>query len=156
MQWALLGILVIGLLLISGRYPKIAFSALGALVFGVAALVLLTADEDRKIGNSVSVEQIEIENFSLVPAYAGSYRVSGRIVNRSDSVTLKGFILNIIMQDCSTTDPQSCVIVGQSNERLISNVPPEQARDFSLNAYFGEPEIAGEIRWDFRVSDPRS
>jgi len=156
MQWALLGIIVIALFLISGRYPKIAFSALGALVFGVATLVILSEDDARLYRRQISAEQIEIGNFTVQPAYAGSYRISGRIVNRHDDALLKGFMLNVVMQDCASTADDDCLIVGQSSERIVTSIPPGQARDFSTNAYFGEPAVNGEKRWQFTVSEPRS
>lgn len=156
MQWALLGIIVIALFLISGRYPKIAFSALAALVFGVATLVILSEDDARLLRRQVSVEQIDIGNFTVQPAYAGSYRVSGRIVNRHDEASLKGFVLNVVMQDCVVASDDDCLIVGQSSERVVTSIPPGQARDFTANAYFGEPAVNGEKRWQFTVSEPRS
>lgn len=156
MQWALLGIIVVALFLISGRYPKIAFSALGALVFGVATLVVLTEDNARLHKQRVGTEQIEINNFAVLPAYAGSYKVTGRIVNRHDEALLKGFLLNVVMQDCVGASDDDCLIVGQSSERIVTSIPPGQARDFSANAYFGEPAVNGEKRWQFTVSEPRS
>ena len=156
MQWALLAVIVIGLFLISGRYPKIAFSALGALVFAVAALVLLTDDESRNTRKVITVEQVQIDNFAVLPAYAGSYRVSGRVLNGNADRELKVFNLNVIMEDCATTDAESCLIVGQEGDRVVISTPPGQARDFYINMYFGEPKINGVARWKYSISEPRS
>lgn len=156
MQWALLAVIVIGLFLISGRYPKIAFSALGALVFAVAAMVLLTDDEGRNARQVVTVEQVRIDNFAVLPAYAGSYRVSGRVVNGNDDRVLKGFDLSVILEDCATSDNESCIIVGQETDRVVVSAPPGQAREFYINMYFGEPEIVGIARWQYSIIAPRS
>ena len=42
MQWAVLAVIVVALFLMSGRYPRLAFSILGALVLADIAVILFT------------------------------------------------------------------------------------------------------------------
>ncbi len=156
MQWAFLAVIIIGLFMISGRYPKLAFSVLGVLVFGAAAVVLMTTDEATLKRQKVAAENVEVVNTTVVPAYAGSYRLTGRVSNSHESAELKGMTLSVVMMECMGATGTECEIVGQASERINLRVPAGQARDFSANFYFGEPTISGSVQWQFEVTDTRS
>ncbi|MGB5707788.1 MAG: hypothetical protein WBM41_13265 [Arenicellales bacterium] len=156
MQWALLAVIIVGLFMISGRYPKLAFSALGVIIFGTAAVVLLTTDEATLKRQKVAAENVEVVNTTVVPAYAGSYRISGRLSNAHDSAELKGITLNVVMMECMGANRTECQIVGQASERINLRVPAGQARDFYTTVYFGEPTISGSVQWQFEVTETRS
>ena len=156
MQWALLAVIIIGLFLVSGRYPKVAFSILGALVFAAAAFVLWSSDKTALKRQKLPVSVISVENTTVVPAYADSYRVAGRIVNDHESVAMKEATLKVEMLDCKSDDTDSCQIVGQTIERVTLAIPAGQARDFSTTVHFGTPRISGTIDWRFSITATRS
>jgi len=156
MQWALLAVIIIGLFMISGRYPKLAFGVLGVIIFGTAATVFMTTDEAVLKRQKVSAASVEIANTTVIPAYAGSYRISGRLSNAHESAELKGITLSVVMMECMGATRTECQIVGQSSERINLRVPAGQVRDFSTNFYFGEPAISGSVQWQFEVTDTRS
>jgi hypothetical protein len=156
MQWALLAVVILGLFLISGRYPKTAFSILGALVLAAATYVLLSEDKFGLKELKIPTENIAIENTAVVPAYANSYRISGRIANQDQSIALKEVSLKIEQLDCKTGAASDCQIVGQALERLIMAIPPGQARDFSVTVHFGVPKISGNIDWRFTITNTKS
>ncbi len=156
MQWALLAVIIIGLFMISGRYPKLAFSALGVIVFGAAVIVFMTTDEAKLARQKVSTDNVEVSNTVVVPAYGGSYRLTGRLTNTHESAELKSTTLSVVMLDCRGATRTECQIVGQTVEQVNLRVPAGQTRDFGANVYFGEPLISGSVQWQFEVTATRS
>jgi hypothetical protein len=156
MQWALLAIIVVGLFLISGRYPRVAFSVLAIIIIATAVTLLLTTDKATLGRQKVPASSVVVENTLVVPAYAGSYRITGRLINQDTSTDLKEITLSVAMQDCEDQSESACQIVGQAIKRINQRVPAGQARDFTTNIYFGEPRISGIIQWKFEVTDTRN
>ncbi|NND00489.1 MAG: hypothetical protein HKN85_09940 [Gammaproteobacteria bacterium] len=156
MQWALLAAILIGLFMISGRHPKIAFGIFAALVIGVSVMMLVTSDRADKIRNKITAEDITVENMIVAPAYGGSYRISGRLHNHNSQASLRETILTVFMLDCTAQTEDNCLVVGQQSERLNTRVPAGQARDFNINLYFGSPRIGGHQRWRFEIASARS
>ncbi len=156
MQWALLAIIVVGLFLISGRYPKVAFSVLGVLVVATVITLLLTTDKATVGRQKVAATSVVVENTVVTPAYAGSYRITGRLLNQDATTDLKEITLSVAMQDCQDPSESACQIVGQAVKRINLRVPAGQARDFATNIYIGEPWISGIIRWQFEVTETRN
>jgi hypothetical protein len=153
MQWALLAVIIIALFLLSGRYPKVAFGILGALVIAAVAIILLTEDDASLNKAKIGPGDVMVENIAGIPAYGGGYRLTGRIKNNHESAELKEVMLSIMMEDCMDS---GCEVVGQTNERVNLRVPADQARDFSVTVYLGETSISGSIRWSFDVIETRS
>ena len=156
MQWALLAVILIGLFMLSGRYPKLAFSIFGALVIGLGIALLLSSDHADKVRNVIAAEDVTLENMSVAPAYGGSYRISGRLQNSHETAPLRESMLTVFMLDCPQPEPENCLIVGQQTERLNTRVPATQARDFSVTLYFGSLRIAGHLHWRFEIADAGS
>ena len=153
MQWALLAVIVVALFLMSGRYPRLAFSILGVLVVAAIAVILFTEDDASLRKEQIAPTDVSIESVVGQPAYGGGYRLTGRITNGHQSAELKAVMLSIVMQDCVEND---CAAVGQADERLNLRVPNGQSRDFSVTVYLGEADISGSIRWSIDVTDTRS
>ena len=156
MQWALLAVIIVGLFLISGRYPKLAFSVLGVIVFAAAVFVFMTTDEAKLARMKVSAENVEVSNAAVVPAYGGSYRLTGQLTNNHESAELKSTVLSVVMLDCKGATRTECQIVGQTQERINLRVPAGQTRNFGANVYIGEPLISGSVQWEFEVTNTRS
>ena len=156
MQWALLAVVIIGLFMISGRYPKAAFSILGVLVVAAVAYVLWSMDKTGLKKPQIPPQSLVIENTAVVPSYANSYRITGRVANNHDSVALKETTMKIEQLDCKKDDAADCRIVGQALERLVLTIPPGQARDFSLTVHFGAPAISGNIDWHFEITSTKN
>ena len=153
MQWALLAVIVVALFLLSGRYPRVAFTILGVLVVAAISVILLTEDDASLKKAQIAPSDISVASIVGNPAYGGGYRLTGRIKNDHESAELKEVVLSIVMQDCVDSD---CATVGQTSERVNIRVPPGQARDFSVTVYLGETDISGSIAWSLDVTDTRS
>jgi len=154
MQWALLAVILIGLFMISGRFPKLAFTIFGVLVTGLVITLMMTSKQADVLRNEMSENNITFENMTVVPAYGGSYRITGRLSNSHENAEMREVTLGVSMLDCQA-ESTNCQIVGQASERVGVRIPPGQARDFSVNIYFGEPRIGGEREWRFNLTNPR-
>jgi len=159
MQWAMLAVILIGLFLISGRFPKLAFSAFGLLVAIVIGALIFTSDRVVKVTRVISVDDVTLSNMTVVPAYGGSFRFGGRLQNSHEEAELREAMVHVYMLDCaieSGPENKDCVSVGQQNQRLNTRVPPSQARDFQMNLYFGSPTIQGKTAWRYEVTEAKN
>lgn len=155
MQWLLLGVVVIALLYMSTRYPKTAFSILGALGIAAAVIVFSTREDALRARQKLPVDDIKIENAVITPAYGGSYQFNARFVNTHPSIRLKEFVVSITMLDCQG-ESDTCAVIGQADERITAKIPPGQARDISRNLFFSSADPTGTIRWQYKITRTRS
>ena len=156
MQWFLLGGVVIALLYMSSRYPKTAFSILGALGVAAAVIIFSTKEDAVLQRHKLPVDDITIENAVIVPAYGGGYRFNARLVNANPSILLKEAVLSITMLDCRDESADDCVVIGQVDERINTKIPAGQARDVSRTVSFSGADPAGALRWKFKITETRS
>jgi len=159
MQWAMLAVILIGLFLISGRFPKLAFSAFGLLVAVAIGALVFTSERLTKESQQISTEEVKLSNMTVVPAYGGSYRFAGRLQNNHSETEIRETMVHVFMLDCANdVEPENegCVSVGQQNQRLNTRVPSLQARDFQMNLYFGSPTIQGKTAWKYEVTEVKN
>jgi len=100
MQWLLLGVVVVALLFMSSRFPRTAFSILGALALAAAVIVFSTRDDAQLGRYKLPVGDITIENPVISPAYGGGYQFNARLANANREVLLKEAVVSITMLDC--------------------------------------------------------
>ncbi len=160
MQWLLLGVVVIALLYMSTRYPKAAFGILGVLGLAAAVIVFSTQDDAVRIRGRLPVDDIQIENAVMTPAYGGSYQFNARLVNAHASILLKELVVSITMLDCRAKGDDlpddTCTVIGQTDERFDAKIPPGQARDISRNLFFSAANPTGAVRWQYQITATRS
>lgn len=156
MQWAMLALTVLGLIILSSRHPKSAFGILGVLLLSGATVLWQTSDRGGDVGR-VDATNIKVKNTAVTPAYAGSYRLSGRLLNQHKQVNIRKVMLRIDLLDCADANQavHACLVVGQTTEMINTDIPAGQARDFAINIYLGEPLISGMINWRFEVTEAR-
>lgn len=156
MQWFLLGVVVAALLYMSTRYPRTAFSILGALAVGAAVIVFSTR-EDAVLGrHQLPVGDISIENAVITPGYGGSYQFNARLVNGNRDLLLKEAVVSITMLDCPHQSADDCAVIGQADERINIKIPAGQARDIARTVSFSGANPAGALRWQFKITETRS
>ena len=168
MQWFLLGVVVIALLYMSTHYPKTAFGILGALGLGAAVIVFSTQDNALRGRSRLPVGDIQIENAVMLPAYGGSYQFNARLLNAHASILLKESVVSITMLDCwgqgddapddapDDMPDDTCAVIGQTDERFDTKIPPGQARDISRNLFFSGAKPSGTVRWQYQITETRS
>ena len=158
MQWILLGVLVLALILMSARFPRLALGLLGGLLLGVAIIVFITGDFGFNKNKQITPEQISLENVVLTPGYGGSYQFSSRVNNQHESALVKEIVFSITLFDCPQpeSDFSDCQIIGQSEQRTNIRLPAGQSRDVSKSIYLGEIELSGNLRWQVVTTKTRS
>jgi hypothetical protein len=95
--------------------------------------------------------EVELVDLALRPNYSGSsYTLVGRVRNRSAAYTLTEFRLKLVIRDCRTAS--DCEIVGETEESVYANVPPNQARDLDKYIYFsGLRQPRGKYQWAYHI-----
>ena len=156
MQWILLLVIVASLFYLSRYFPKTAFSVLGVLVVAAGVMILSTTEMAQLNRGKISNEDILIENPVLMPTYAGGYRFNARLLNSNSSHSLRELAISITMLDCVSEEAESCRVIGQEDERINIQIPPEQARDISRTLSFDNASAAGILKWEFKVTSTRS
>ncbi len=177
MQWILLLVIVASLFYLSRYFPKTAFSVLGVLVVAAGVMILSTTEMAQLNRGKISNEDILIENPVLMPTYAGGYRFNARLLNSNSSHSLRELAISITMLDCVSEEAESCRaitgqvelracqerivyescrVIGQEDERINIQIPPEQARDISRTLSFDNAAAAGILKWKFKVTSTRS
>ncbi len=152
MQWVILALVVFGLLLMSTRYPKVAFAILGALLLLIGGLLMLNTRDEKRASSRAT--QLELLNHKMSPGYADSYNFSGRISNNSESI-VRETTIQVTLKDCSTDEDSSCSVIGEEVARIPLTIPPGQARDFEENVYLGPSKPEYEVRWEYLILDAK-
>lgn len=156
MQYVILFVIVVALLYLSRYFPKVAFSILGVLAVGAGAIVLTTTDIALNSRSRIPVDNIEIENPVITPSYGSGFKFNARLKNLHASEELKESIISITMLDCTDDSAQNCEVVGQTEQRIILQIPPNQARDVERTFTFESVEPRGTVKWNYEVTRTRS
>jgi disulfide bond formation protein DsbB len=95
----------------------------------------------------------EQAQLSRMQARAGlntrSFVVSGRLQNVSPHYTIFSMMLQATIKDC---DGDICKTVGQEKTMIPMEVPPEQARDFSVTIPFsGVLKVQEKAVWEYEI-----
>jgi hypothetical protein len=123
-------------------------------------LVLLMGAIGVIIWQDTLERELEFERISLKQAQLSqmqvrsglntrSFVVGGRIQNVSQHYTIFSMMLQATIKDC---EGEACKIVGQEKIMVPVEVPPDQARDFSVTIPFsGIPKVKGEAVWGYEI-----
>ena len=154
MHWVVLGIIGIGLIVAASRYPKLAFGILAGLIGMVLVAVKFNSDEHERSASLVSAGDVGFSNILFSPGYAGSYNMSGRLINRSIKFGIAEVGLSVTMLDCdskSAATESDCSEIVEVYTRISIEIPPGQAKEFSTNLPFPYRRLKGETRWAYAV-----
>ena len=156
MHWILLGVIAIALIIMSARYPKIAFSLLALLIAIVSAVIVTSTDSGFEARQKLPPKDVSIENPIMIPAYADSYRFNARLVNNNNEAILKETTLSITISDCSDQSETYCQVIGQTEQRFTVTIPPGQARDVERMVSFDAASPESWVKWTYKVTATRS
>ena len=138
----------------------------------VGAIVLFVMNqrkqaERRAARERIGQSEIELVDLTLQPSYGiGSYKLLGRVRNRSARYTLIELRLRLTMSDCEATkydfsmidapgrpvDPSVCEVVSQTEDTARMQVPPGQARDLDEFVSFSDLHNArGKHQWKYEI-----
>jgi hypothetical protein len=95
----------------------------------------------------ISITEIELVGFRLLPPCAFSHRIVGRVINRSTKLTLTEMALEIILLDYADGN-----IIEQRDKVIWLDVPPGQARDIVEYVDLSSTrQPFGTISWRYRI-----
>ena len=154
MQWILFGVVIIALILMGSRSPKLALSILVLLLALWLGFYFHTEGKRKITHQLVAQDKVTLSGFSVTPGYRESYNLSARITNKSTTETITEVRLHIDLEDCpreTEVKDQKCIVVGNIVEIISIIIPPRQARDISRNPYFGATSLQGQPRWSYKI-----
>ena len=155
MWWIIILIIVV---IIAFKIPKFGKT----LLIGVAVLVVIgfiwylnNQHEEEMSKKRISPAEIQFDNLRLAPSYsAESFRLVGRIKNKSQSFSLRDMRIKITMRDC--IKPGECEIVGESTAWTFATIPPGQSRDIDESVHFSNlAKPKGKYEWDYAIVEIR-
>ncbi|MDH3505223.1 MAG: hypothetical protein OEZ41_01265 [Nitrospirota bacterium] len=98
----------------------------------------------------IPAAQAQLSHMQVRPGLnSRSFVVTGRLQNAAQSFTILSATLQATIEDCHLTE---CEIVGQEDVEILLEIPPNQARDFSITMPFPTiPKIIGEATWRYDI-----
>jgi hypothetical protein len=158
MLWVILIVAIIIAAFAVPRFGKVVLGLIGILlvlgfISGIVLFVVNQREQAERQAARARIQKSEIEliDLGLGSSYGtGSYKLGGRVRNRSSRYTLTEMRLKFTMRDCA--EAGDCEIVGQTEDAMYVNVPPGQARDLNESIYFsglGRPR--GKHQWDYEI-----
>lgn len=96
---------------------------------------------DALAEKAIRVSELEIKELKFGKFYGARYSLDGVVYNKSDT-TLLEIAIAVTLSDCANA--AACVVVGEAMDTSNLNVPPGQARAFSMTFTMqGVPEKPG-------------
>jgi hypothetical protein len=146
-------ILLLVIILVALNFPKFR-RTLGVtllLLIGAIGVIIWQDTQERRLEfERIYVKQAQLSQMQVRPGLnSRSFVVGGRIQNVAEKYTIYSVMLQATIKDC---EDQTCKIVGQEKIMVPLEVPPDQARDFSVTIPFsGVPKVKGEAVWEYEI-----
>jgi hypothetical protein len=161
-HWIFASVVFLAVVFLLVRFPRFrrwfAIIVLGVMVVGAVGGVgayLYNERETDRLRGLIKPGDLKLEGLRLTPpsSLSSYWEVKGKVMNVSQH-SLQAFTLKITVKDCP--DPNSCIVVGESNDSVWVEVPPNQMRAFSdLVTFQNLPQLVG-MRWDFVLTEARA
>ncbi|MEO8327430.1 MAG: hypothetical protein ABI618_16380 [Nitrospirota bacterium] len=146
------------MILVATYLPKFRF-VLGMtliVLFGAIGFIIWQDTQERELEfQRIPVSQLQLSHMDVRPGLnSRSFVLTGRIENAAQIFTIVSFTIQATIEDCHVTE---CEIVGQEAREISLEIPPKQARDFSLTMPFPTiPKIIGEATWRYAILKVRA
>ena len=146
-------LLLLIIILVAVNFPKFR-RTLGLtllLLIGAIGVIIWQDTQERELEfERIYVQQAQLSQMQVRPGLnSRSFVVGGRIQNVAQKYTIFSVMLQATIKDC---EGQTCEIVGQEKIMVPLEVPPNQARDFSVTIPFsGIPKVKGEAVWEYEI-----
>ncbi len=125
-------------------------------LFGAIGFIIWQDTQERELEfQRIPASQVKLSHMEVRPGLnSRSFVVTGRLENSAQIFTIISVNIQATIEDCHMTE---CEIVGQEAAEISLEVPPNQARDFSLTMPFPTiPKIIGEARWRYAILKVRA
>jgi len=145
--------LILIMILVATYFPRFR-RALGLtlmVLFGAIGFIIWQDAQERELEfERIPLSQAQLSHMQVRPGLnSRSFVVTGRLQNVAQSFIILSATLQATIEDCHATE---CEIVGQENVEISLEIPPNQARDFSITIPFPTiPKIIGEARWRYDI-----
>ncbi len=146
-------ILLLIIILVALNFPKFR-RTLGVtvlLLIGAIGVIIWQDTQERRLEfERIYTTQAQLSQMQVRPGLnSRSFVVGGRIQNIAEKYTIFSVMLQTTIKDC---EGQTCKIVGQEKVMVPLEVPPDQARDFSVTIPFsGVLKVKGEAVWEYEI-----
>jgi hypothetical protein len=130
-----------------------------ALVVAVVATYFVLDGNKQAARDRITPTELVLEDIDIAPK-SSSYRITGRVINNSETAAVLSFSLEILARDCApeqgkeqSSSDEKCVTIGQVEEQVFVEIPPGQARDIDDQVYFhgGRLHWSDHMRWETKV-----
>ena len=146
-------LLIVVMILVAAYLPKFR-RALGMtlmLLLGAIGFIIWQDTQERKLEfQRIPAAQAQLSHMQVRPGLnSRSFVVTGRLQNTAQSFTILSATLQATIEDCHTAE---CEIIGQEEVEILLEIPPNQARDFSITIPFHTiPKIMGDPTWRYEI-----
>lgn len=83
---------------------------------------------------------------------AGSYRLTGRLVNRSNQQAISAVPVRLLVEDCTGDD---CRLQHDLDDTILVSIPPGEARHFVRVFPVNHRAAEGALKWRVETGAPR-
>ena len=146
-------LLLLIMILVAAYLPKFR-RALGMtlmVLLGAIGVIIWEDTREREMAfQRIPISQAQLSHMQVRPGLTSrSFVVTGRLQNANQTFIMHSVTLQATLEDCHATE---CEIVGQEKVELSLEIPPNQARDFSMTIPFPTmPKIIGEPTWQYEI-----
>mgnify|MGYP001202694747 CR=1 FL=1 len=146
-------VLLVIIILVAVTFPKFRRTLGVTLVvlMGAIGVIIWQDSHERDLEfERIEVTQAQLSQMQVRPGLnSRSFVVGGRIQSVAQKYTILSVMLQATVKDC---EGRACEIVGQEKIKVPLEVPPGQARDFSVTIPFsGVPKVKGEAVWEYEI-----
>lgn len=89
---------------------------------------------------------------SVLEQVAGSYRLTGRLANRSETHAISAVPVRLLVEDCAGND---CRLQHDLADILLVSIPPGEARDFVRVFPVAHRHAGAALKWRVEIGAPR-
>lgn len=151
-------LLILIMILVATYLPKFrrALGMILMVLFGAIGFVIWQDAQERELEfQRIPVSQAQLSHMQVRPGLnSRSFVITGRLQNTAQIFTIVSVTIQATIEDCHVKE---CEIVGQEAAEISLEIPPNQARDFSLTMPFPTiPKIIGEATWRYAILKVRA
>lgn len=151
-------LLILIMILVAAYLPKFrrVLGVILMVLFGAIAFIIWQDTQERELEfQRIPISQVQLSHMDVRPGLnSRSFVLTGRLENAAQIFTIISVTIQATIEDCHATE---CEIVGQETAEISLEIPPKQARDFSLTIPFSAiPKIIGEATWRYAILKVRA
>ena len=137
------------------KFRRVLWVTLMVLFVAIGFIIWQDTQERELEFRRIPVGQAKLSHMEVRPGLnSRSFVLTGRLENAAQIFTIISVTIQATIEDCHVTE---CEIVGQEAAEISLEIPPDQARDFSVTMPFSTmPKIIGEATWRYAILKVRA